>query len=306
MITLERKIEGAYKIEKFKVAPDGSEIKGSRHTVADWFPNMILNSGLDLMGTSASYISFCSVGSGGTPVQATQTQLQNRIASTTNIASSSTNAQSAEPYFVWRRNVFRFSAGVATGNIAEVGVGVDQNTSLFSRALILDGQGLPTVITVLADESLDISYELRVYMPTADVDGTVMLGGITYAYKARASNVTESDMWRIGQGGTGAYQTIPSQNASYRGPIRGVVFSPEELFSNGGLTESPKAYTPGSYQLDFEFTWPLNVGNTAGGIRSVRLLMGIGSYQIEFTPNIPKTSQNVLSLTFRNSWARRP
>src|SRR5690606_4774599 len=63
----------------------------------------------------------------------------------------------------------QFGQGQAAGNLSEIGI---QHTStsgpLWSRALILDGQGNPTTITVLPDDFLTCYYTLRIMIPKED------------------------------------------------------------------------------------------------------------------------------------------
>ena len=65
------------------------------------------------------------------------------------------------------------------------------------RALILDGGGSPTTLTILSDETLDVTYTIRVYPPTTDVTGSITLDGVSYGYTIRPCNVSTS--------GTGSY-----------------------------------------------------------------------------------------------------
>jgi hypothetical protein len=68
---------------------------------------------------------------------------------------------------------WRFGEGIAAGNIAEVGLGWG-NATLWNRARIKDAQGKPTVITVFADEYLDVVSEIRVY-PAQSLEGSFNL-----------------------------------------------------------------------------------------------------------------------------------
>src|SRR5690606_22222525 len=150
-LNLHANVAGRYKLIKHKVREDGTLY--NTEIVAD-FPNLITDSGLDLLaaGSLNSVVGKCWVGSGNSAPSVTDTALESEIASTTNATSSSFANNSGPPdYYSYAVKVFRFSTGVAAGNISEVGVGATNNT-LFSRALVLDSEGNPTSITVLADE----------------------------------------------------------------------------------------------------------------------------------------------------------
>ena len=299
MITMQHETQcaGWFKIEATR--PDGT-----RRVLADWFPNLILNGGLDRMGANADYLDWCQVGSGSTAPVATQTALVNRIAGTNTVQSSVGGAQASAPYYGWFRLTYRFAQGVAAGNLSEVGVGWATSGSLFSRALILDGGGSPTTITVLSDEALDVTYELRRYPGTVDLTGTVVLDGVTHNWVSRVAGVTDGLVWA----GTGAMALNAAQ--SFNGDI-GAVTASAPSGTSGILSVTTLAYSSGSYTRATTVSAGLNDSNLSGGIRSILITSyfvgtGAGRYQIQFNPAIPKDNTKVLSLTIQHTWARRP
>ena len=297
MITMQHETQcaGWFKIEATR--PDGT-----RRVLADWFPNLILNGGLDRMGANFDYLNWCQVGSGSTAPVATQTALVNRIAGTNTQQADVNGAQASAPYYGWRRRTYRFAQGVAAGNLSEVGVGWATSGSLFSRALILDGGGSPTTITVLSDEMLDVTYELRRYPGTVDLTGTVVLDGVTHNWVSRAAGVTDQIAWS----GTG--EMALDWASAYDGDIRSATASSPSGTSQA-LSITALAYGSGSYTRAFTVSAGLNDGNLVGGIRSIltgSYGYGHGRYQIQFDPAIPKNNTKVLSLTIQHTWARRP
>lgn len=297
MITMQHETQcaGWFKIEAIR--PDGT-----RRVLADWFPNLILDGGLDRMGANSDYLNWCQVGSGSTAPVAAQTALVNRIAGTSTVQASSTGAQASAPYYGWLRRTYRFAQGVAAGNLSEVGVGWASTGSLFSRALILDGGGSPTTITVLSDEALDVTYELRRYPGTVDLTGTVVLNGVTHNWVSRAAGVTTAGVWT----GEGAMALDAAQ--SFNGNI-GAVTAPNPSGTSGVLSATALAYSAGSYTRAVTVSAGLNNSNLSGGIRSIIVtsnVAGTGRYQIQFDPAIPKDNTKVLSLTIQHTWARRP
>ena len=314
MKVLEAKTEvaGFFKIESYKVDATGGEVPGSRKLKADWFRNLILDQGFNLLAVSEQFMNACQVGSGSTSPAPGDSALAARVAGTSTIAGSSVARGSTAPYYVALTRTYRFATGVATGNLSEVGVGETINSGLFSRSLIKDPMGAPTTITVLSDESLDVTYEFRYYAPGSDVTGSIVatgsIGG-TYDYTMRAANVTlnaNSDIfgWSLPVG-----QNAPVFNSSsfraYSGAIGPVTGSPSgtEVALSG---VSPRSYANGSFVLDWDVNALAPNANIAGGIKSMMVKLGIGTYQIEFTPAIPKTATDVVQLTLRLSWARRP
>lgn len=302
--------EGIFTLSAFKCDEEGNEIPGTRRAPVPPFRNLITNGGLDRMGNNADYLNWCQVGSGSTAPSNGDSGLVSRVAGTNTRQSTLSGAQASAPYFTWRRNVMRFGMGVAAGNLAEVGIGWADTGAIFSRALILDALGSPTTITILADEFLDVTYELRCYPKVTDTVGTIVATGNlagTYDFIMRGANVTSTNGltgWLIGVGGTsqGSDGASPGKVA-YTGDIGGVTSSP----AGGSVENMPftaSAYSAGSYERRFVMSLGLNNANF--NIRSVLVKMGIGTYQCQFDPAIPKTSNDLLNLTFRHSWARRP
>lgn len=303
MIDLRTDVCGFFKFEAVKLDADGREI--SRRLLADWFPNLITDQGLNYFGNTSGWLEYCQVGSGSNTPNALDTALQSRIAGTGTSAGVTTGVQSTAPYFSWRRGVYRFAEGVAAGNISEVGVGVANVGGLFSRALVLDGGGSPTTITVLSDEVLDVAYEFRAYPPTVDGSGSFDLDGITYDFVSRAANVTSSSTtsgWgqTSGSGNTAALATA----FVFNGSIGSITSAPGGTSSEASSI-SNIGYSPGSFTRDGVATWDLSRGNLSGGITAARISQGIGTFQFSFTPAIPKNSSRVLSLTFRRVWGRK-
>ena len=314
---------GRFMIEKFKIDKEGNEVPGSRHVAVPWFNNLILNVGLDLIGTSTNAmgptLTACRVGSGSTTPANTDTALVAQVASTTTIAGSAQGVQSTAPYFGWFRKTFRFNTGVATGNLSEVAVAnAATGGTLFSRALIVDGAGVPTTISVQADESLDVTYELRLYPPTADIPWSTTISGTTYSGVVRADSVTSSTGWN--SSGPVWMMDAASFNLKgvilgttqgmtvYNGAIGAVTASPSgtsssvDLSSAGAVT--PAAYTAGSYQRGHAVLIDLAQGNVAGGITAFRITTGIGRYQFSVSPVLPKDGTKRLTLNVTFSWAR--
>lgn len=298
-------VAGRYKIEAVKVD------SGERRLLADWFPNIITDIGLNRLGTADPY-DRCVVGTGSATPATTDTQLQTFVASTTTLQSSSSGAQNTEPYYGYYFTTYRFAAGAAAGNLAEVGMGW-ANTSLFSRALILDGLGNPTTITVLADEFLDVTYEARLYPPTTDSVYNVTISGVVYTFTSRAASVTSSSAW----GFPTSFFSGPliSDSAYYNGSIGAITTTPSGTSVTGATnlgTYSIDSYSNNSLERTFALSSSISQANLTGGI-SAMLISGdnnvattsCGAYQIGVSPAIDKDATKTLTLNFGVSWARK-
>lgn len=278
---------------------------GSVRIDTDWFPNLILDAGLNRMGTG-NYASHCQVGSGTTDPLVTDTALESYVASTSTVHAIVTGAQATPPYFGWRRITYRFAQGVAAGNLSEVGVGWTFATgSLFSRSRIKDEFGVPTTITVLGDEYLDVLYELRSYAPAADSDPFVVdISGTSHTCVIRGSMVTDLLYWapELAQVSFRIVGSTPVQIA-YEGPMGTQTQSPSGQ-SDVRTSVVAAAYGNNNLYRDFDTIWELDEGNFPAGIQSVQWASTLGTFQISFSPVINKTLAKVLHLNFRVAWAR--
>lgn len=288
------RVRGFYKLEAV-------DARGRRRLLADWFPNLITTNGANALGT-VSVLDFCAVGSGNATPALTDTSLQTFVASTSTTNFGTRAASPTSPYFGSYTTQYAFAIGVATGNLAEVGVGKSA-TSLFSRALILDGSGVPTTITVLSSEALYVTYQLNQYVPLTDVTGSITISGTTYGYTVRAADATATD-WAYNNQGS------PSLRGAsvFSGGIGAITGSPSGTQS-AQTSINNVAYSAGSFTLVSTATWGLTAGNV-GGVASVFAqwqdgggAVSRGSYQIGFSPSVPKDASHVLTLTFSMSWA---
>ena len=98
MINLHTGMKGFYRLEVRR--HDGTV----RETgVAQEFPNLILDSGLDLYGQQNGWLSMCRVGAGSTPPAVTDTNLESQISTTTDIVTESGGNSGVSP-------ILRFSS----------------------------------------------------------------------------------------------------------------------------------------------------------------------------------------------------
>lgn len=274
---------------------------GTRRIVADWFPNLVTNNGLDLVGNSSAWLTYCQVGTGSTTPANSDSSLATYLAMTSTHSSTSTGYTSSNPYYVYRQNVYQFGAGVAAGTLAEIGIGASSSGNLFSRALILDSGGSPITVTILSDEYLDATYHIRCYAPTSDGTGSITLNGTSYSWTARAANACSG--WYIHENGT-ADDYSDTIRTAIDGSLGAITDWPS-ITNWSYLTASSGSYTGGTYQRTRTLSGGLSEGNVSGGIDVVHLRKGMGQFQVGFSPAIPKTSSYIISLTFSNSWTRK-
>lgn len=287
-----------------------------------WFDNLITDQGLDHIGNPPvtnttngfPYINtHCAVGTGTTPPTFADTQLEAPLAKNPSSASSNveggTLAYVAGPPAYWSCIwTYTFGVGVAAGNISEVGVGgmlsTDTEVKLFSRALIVDGAGNPTTITVLSDEILTVTYQLRLYLDLTDSAYDFLVDGVTYGGTVRRSIITSTPQiyYAVTQfnGGAGAYLYV------YNGAIQSVTQEPSgtRVGGGGGSSTVAAAYSSGSYLRDFTTTFNFSQGNVSGGITAIQLTTSHGSFQFSVSPALPKDNTHQMKLYWRYSWSR--
>jgi hypothetical protein len=290
-----------------------------------WFDNLILDQGLDQIGVTGVVCPWCQVGTGNTAVLPTQTALTTLLASRGNAPDQygfPSEAYSLGPptYGSVHRFTYAFPQGTVVGNLAEIGVGwAATGTTLFSRALITDGGGSPTTITVTAIDQLTVYYQLTMVPTTSVVSGSVVLAGNTYNYVSSIANAASyyvgdrylfltSNFW----GPYGLSTCIYTGNATITTlpPITGQISPVNGWTSTGAgplVAITTLAYTLGTYYRDGRFTFAVGGANEAGGIGAIAPSLGNATTpfaQYVFTPAIPKNNTKTLSLTFRTSWAR--
>lgn len=298
-------VAGRFKLEAV------NEETGERRELVPWFNNLITDQGLNVMGTAwLGSNGYCVVGTGTATPAVTDTVLAAKLAHTNTATSVVTGGSATAPYYSSYTKVFRFAAGVATGNLSELGVCVASSTTLvFSRTLIKDGSGNPTTITVLSTEALDVTYELRLYAPSADAAHTTMISGVPYTGVIRAANVTSFSSsgytWFLGNSvGNAVDIRINSYSPRvYTGGVGAITASPSG--TSADISDCVSAtYSNNSLQRTGTTTVGLSQGNLSGGIGALLIPTALGTYQIGFSPPIPKDATKVLTLGLTLSWNR--
>ena len=290
---------------RFKlVARKASTEEITRET--EWFKNIVLDTGLNRM-SEGIWIDRVRVGSGNSTPVASQTQLDNTIASTTSTfggSGSISKQTTTSPYYVSATRTYRFAEGVAAGNISEVGCGWGAGLALWNRALVKDLNGDPTTITVLSDEFLGVIVEVR-YYPTQSFSGNFNLldktGGVVsnHTYTGLPQFYEPNDAGFVGVSGVRTYL--------YSGSINDVNTNPT---SSLGYVYTSSTY-PSPKTLTCTSSFSLNNGN--GSIKTIKQIFNTispssnthgSAYKFEIDPPIVKTDQMVLSFTFSISWDR--
>ena len=283
-----------------------------------WFPNTILDAGRNIMADRSDWIDCCQVGTNGTFPAAlidkqAETSLGNYYAGTSNVTTTTNGQAASAPYYGWKRRTYRFASGTVAANLQEAGIGWSTagGSTLICRAPILDPiLGTPTTITPLADELLDVTYELRYYPPLVDVTSPqVTLDGVAYDTITRAASVT-GDRWSASIGtAMGVYNSLVSDWRAFDGVLGAITSTPSGTSANwvaGSIYNS--AYSNNSYQVVLNCIVASTGWNLVSGIRSLRIRTTAGDYQTQFDAaaggaTIPKTSAYTMTMAWTLAWA---
>ena len=267
--------------------------KGGVKKETNWFKNTVLDQGIQQLGYTG-VLGYCRVGEGSSLPDKSQTDLDRQLAASTYVNGPDQYGVNGSGGYAWIRRKFRFNAGQATGNLTEVGVGWEgAGNTLFNRALIKDTQGNPTTVTVLSDEVLDVTVELRSYVSLLPTVSTVTISGLVYNVKVQAILEPKSNLFIEGY--------YCQNSTGYSGNITGYSNRPNGWIDNFGVTN--QQYQGGSLKRSFDIYWGLSQGNTAP-LKTVVSATPYCTYQVELDPAIPKTAETVLKLTQEVSWGR--
>lgn len=292
----------------YALAPDGTQ-RDRRH-----FRNHITDAGLDYMGSGniATVIAYFGVGTGTTAPVDGNTALETPATiggvarHNTAHTGNATTGVSAGAYAYYKRVLI---SAAATGDQTYYEFGFFDAAAagtMFNRQLFESG-GVPTGFTLLTGEQLVIELEVRAYMPTIDVTGTVDISGTSYDYTVRAGNNAHAS-WEP--------NSLYSQFNSTAGAE---VFTSQALVAASadlGAGTAPSAvslaaYVNGNFYRDVTYTWGTATFTADIGMIGWWKQGAINRFQLRLaataggTP-VPKTNLNVFSITIRHQWARRP
>lgn len=282
------------------------EIKRNNQLIkeTDWFDNLITNSGLNYLYGSAP-TTHCCVGTGTSIPVPTNTSLDVKIGNSVE-SSGATAPNPVAPNYI--KNVtksYTFAQGAIVGNITEVGIG-PQTGDLFSRALITDINGNPVTLSLLAIDQLTIYYKLTYSPILTDAIGSVTIAGVTYSTMIRQV--------ALGSFMDSYNETIFDTGSSYINShlLDATTPQPTITSNSGNQTSSTISgvvdpYINNSYIKNIKYTYPISYGNFPTGIKyawNSKFSTNNTQFVTTFTPEIPKTNTQVLTLTFAGSWGR--
>lgn len=328
------KVEGLYRLRTHKYK------SGKLHYDTGWFKNIITDVGLIDWFTSKgiggydAWGSMCAancVGTGSAAPTTSDVQLAAYLASSgpkesgggTGFAGFDTTgyvaAASPDPAYWYGQSSWQYGTGVAAGNLTEVGVfpGNPGGTAvapyyighLFSRALILDSNGNPTTITVLSDEILTVTWQLRFYLDLTDHTFTFNLNGapITGVYRMFQASTSRADYAAHAARDNGSYGIT-----AFSGDIVSALVG-QPTGDLGGINSTIATMTVQNFVNDLintgtcycDCTVTAPIGKLNGTIASFSFIRHMWTYQFgQLSQPIIKTNGQQLQMGFRTAWGR--
>lgn len=275
----------------FRKKKDGVVIQ--EYPVSD---NLITDNGLQLMGTTYNYLSYCYVSESELDPATTDTALDGVTiyqASNTSVTDGSTlmdQAGDGDYRYMSASKVFQFDVAVAQWTVGQIGVGPDNtNSNLFSKARIVNLAETPTTITVEIGEQLEVVYELRFYVDTVTpVTSVFTIGADTYRCQCLPSKFgtdNQNEGWNFFTNNSMDFQNASSASNydGYTGTIvdyNSLPSGDKDWTSSGSFAVTHGSITgtnPVIASLD------LLVKNTAptGTLRTIVLKQGPGLWQLQ-------------------------
>ena len=273
------------------------------------FKNLIVDQGLNNAASTAinTLVARCKVGSSSDIPTTSDTVLGQPVGGYTSVITSTYNHSSGNPvWYTYGRFTYTFPAGSVTGDLREIGF-FDSSGNMFSHALIKDGAGNPTTVTVLADEQLFVTYEVRKYPAETDQTGTFVLAinGVdtSFSYTARPAliNTTISTNYWYGSHQLGVDTNLDKYIVAYESQTLGSVTGTPigTPVAGSGTIDT---YVEGSFKSTLNCVFDPSVANFTNGIGSMMLCNG---FQVSFDPAIPKNSDRRLVLPLSIVYSRK-
>lgn len=296
-------VQGYFKLSAVQGDADGNPIPGTERALTDWFPNLITDSGMELL-KNKGFLSYIMVGSGSAVPAKSDTTLGAFVAGMASTVTQGPNDFTLTDYpWCSAQATCQFAKGAAAGNLSEIGVGVSQN-SLFARSLIKDADGQPTTITITAIELLTVTYQWRVYFDlTYSHQDTFTINGTEYTTTTMVGAMSAPSALNFNTYGPGAGRTYIQ---ALTGAVGGAGQSGATVAANAKALIS--AGPAGAYYADATVTFAATDANASLTGFQTADVAGIAQgvpLKCAVSPALVKDNTMTLSITLRLAWARK-
>lgn len=304
-----------YKLSVYK-ASTGELVRES-----GWSENLIPTKGLELClsgGVHSNAALTVVLGTGSNPPAMADTALQSQFTRLSTGPQPFSIARywqtSVAPYWYRATAVFRFVAGTFNNtNITEVGTEQFYSVgALFSRALVLDANGNPAAVTILADEFLDVTVQRYLIFPETSGTFNQLIDGVPteFGYTIRPIEM-QSASW-----GDNSTFTAPlvfpvaSESSQASQVFASSSFGAVTGFDMGGTvagrfsgTSGSPAYVPGSLKRKLRFNLGLTMGNNVAGINGMRFDVTGFKWQMLLNKPVMKVATKTYYIEFEITMA---
>lgn len=302
------------------------------------FPNIFLTAGMDGLfvdsveianSTFDSMMDNLFVGTGSTVPDPSDISLEAPIDNTTsnggfgNVSGYVTGSGGGpdnlgNPYhFIRKTRVFIESEAIDPA-LSELGWKATATTPdfQFTRALFKDNGGSPITINKTSEDQLRVTYEIRLYPPTAQFSGSFVMGDseISHSWTASATDIDQTNTWGYDSDGIfrnfGKWRpfTLGDEITAY--PTATIPANPTGTVSQWGwfgpdqqstnFSRSLFTYQSGSLEQARESTFDTARLNFDGGIEGMAIAWPVSAPQFafKFNPAIQKTDLQKLTMVF--------
>ena len=321
MVNLHFGLGGHFTIHKGTL--DDNDEPVTREYVTD-FDNLVLDTGLQRIGANDDWMNWLHLGTGITAPAPLQNSLINATYKGMSLAPHTPLAPDTDhgvnivdplnPY-CWITRVFRVSPRGENRTYSELGVGWS-DSNLFSRTLIKDPLGEQSTITILGDEYLDVTYEVRLYVPVDTAVYTVTPTGddiqpreITVHASALNIHINSRTFgWGLGHynepGSLCGEHPVYAldHNRFFTGQRGGIYQNPEGDVVGSTFNANSKVRTSDT-SMTFNFTRDLP--DNIGTLRTMQVSQLGFCFQMQFSPPFVKTNEDRFNISYSISWGRR-
>jgi hypothetical protein len=279
--------------------------------------NLIADAGLEQIGTGITFdqlIGYAGAGTDNTAPAAGQVGLVAEVgpaaANRTNFDGGIADTFGIEPTYTWMRRTRVFTEAQVVGTLRELGI--FRNVSgapMWSRFLVTDSIGDPDFVEKAADDELRLTYELRIFPPTVEVENEFTIKQVEIVAQTRAVNFADNDAWGAnGEFFTGFGTNFQNLHQAHEenAPVAIDADVPAGGTNATGSTVIP--YVPLSLERLIKSRWNPPVANFVTGVGGLswRLLdtSPLAQFHTVFDPKIEKLDTERLNVTLAVSWGR--
>jgi len=296
-------------------------VKTGKVTEHEWMENLVLNNAFTTKTITPS--ATIQLGTGSTPPTIADTSLETFLVSMSAGSPSATKAGASTDFVApiystsagWEET---FGLGQVVGNVSEIGIDLT-GVGLVTRALITDGAGDPTTITLGVDDILTVNYLMGYEIDTSHPPGsvTVDFGGqnidLTVKWvdlgKGTGNQNTMNGTifpymagYLFGSAKMYFIETLPSDPLSnYEGGVTPISYlSPE---STPGVSRYTENITPTGSSWEFEITLTSPLGDQTGNWNGIGLGASVTGDTLvalfEFSETFVKAANQQVEITVK-------